>query len=265
MKFKVLIFSLVLFFTGFHNAGNVYAAGDIFTAETFTQTYVVNCKDGLVQLSVRYNFSYQGSSFTQAHTYYRTIMKNRPDYYKRIQSLCTAPASLSYPGMKTIRKEKPLSILFSLGWNSFIGDGAIFSFNISPHVFIEPGLGFAFRGPLMYGIRGRWNFLTSHSTPYVAFGLAASIGMTDTTIEANGKQADYKVPPTLYYPLSIGYDFVANDGFEFQIEAGHTLYTGRIQCVSGSCDDKDVRNEANAELKGGFLVSISIGYAFNTY
>ncbi len=50
---------------------------------------------------------------------------------------------------------------------------------------------------------------------------------------------------------------------QFQAEISHTLTTGKIECLSGACNNKAVQNQANLYLKGGFSVSVGIGYAFN--
>src|SRR6478735_5688709 len=77
---------------------------------------------------------------------------------------------VTIPSVRTLR---PWVVSAELGINSLSGVGANATYNFTPHVALDGGLGMGLSGAKA-GLRGRYNFTTANLTPFVGVGATLS-------------------------------------------------------------------------------------------
>ncbi len=167
-----------------------------------------------------------------------------------------------------IRAQRRLALLGELGWNGLAGFGAILTYNANPHLAFDLGGGFSLLG-WKAGARARYNLLTGNMTPFVGFGANATSGLGEITDPGDERRGPESVPftldikPSYLLQYTVGFDFLHRRGFNMLGAIGYAqlLNKHNIIVVDGSLTS-DERQAINAIFKGGVVISLAAGYAF---
>jgi hypothetical protein len=167
-----------------------------------------------------------------------------------------------------IRAQRRLALLGELGWNGLAGFGAILTYNAHPHLALDLGGGFSLLG-WKAGARARYNLLTSNMTPFVGFGANATSGFGEVTDPGdNRKDGDTSpftldIRPSYLLQYTVGFDFVHKRGFNMLGAIGYAqlLNKNNLIIVDGTLSP-DEHQAINALFKGGVVISLAAGYAF---
>lgn len=169
-----------------------------------------------------------------------------------------------------IRAQRRLAITGELGWNGLAGFGAVLTYNAHPHVAFDLAGGFSLLG-WKTGVRARYNILTGSMTPFVGVGFNATSGLGEFTSDPkDDPHADADaVPFTLNVKASylvqytVGFDFLHKRGFNMVGALGyaHLLNDNNIELLEGKLT-RDERRAVDVIFKGGLVISLSAGYAF---
>jgi len=187
----------------------------------------------------------------------------------------STPAAGPSPGadsrpLEPIRARRRLVLSGELGWNGLAGLGAILTYNAHPHLAFDLAGGFSLLG-WKAGARVRYNLLTSNMTPFVGVGANATSGFGEFTDPGDGRQgANVKgvpytldVRPSYLLQYTLGFDFQHRRGFNMVGALGYAqlLNDHNLIIVDGELTS-DERRAVNAIFKGGIVISLSAGYAF---
>lgn len=169
-----------------------------------------------------------------------------------------------------IRARRKLALLGEIGWNGLAGFGAILTYNAHPHIALDLAGGFSLLG-WKGGVRARYNLLTANFTPFVGVGFNATSGLGEITSDPkDDPHADPgAVPFTLDLKASyliqytLGFDFIHRRGFTLVGAIGYAqlLNKGTVTVLDGDLTS-DERAAINVFFKGGAVISLAMGYAF---
>jgi hypothetical protein len=171
-----------------------------------------------------------------------------------------------------IRARRKLALMGELGWNGLAGFGPILTYHAHPHVSIEAGAGFSLLGGKL-GVRGRYNFLKDAFTPFVGAGFNYGSGFgqfkTDPASDPNGDPDRDPVTidhgPSYLIQTVVGFDFIHRHGFTMVGTLGYSwlLNQDNYKVLAGKLTPEEEKG-FNIAFKGGLVIGVAMGYAFNT-
>jgi len=169
-----------------------------------------------------------------------------------------------------IRARRKLALTGELGWNGLAGFGPILTYHVHPRVSLDLGVGFSLLGPKV-GLRGRYNFLTTPFTPFVGVGFnyADGFGQFTTDPSDDPKGDPNREPVTIeqghaYLVQSVvGFDFIHRHGFTLVGTLGYAwlLNNDNYRVLAGTLT-RDEKRGFNFAFKGGLVLGLAMGYAF---
>ena len=173
-----------------------------------------------------------------------------------------------------IRARRRLALLGEIGWNGLSGFGPMLTYHAHPHFSADFGAGFSLLGGKL-GVRGRYNFLKSAFTPFVAVGYNYGTGFGQ--FPATDPAHDPNAPDPNADPVTIdsgpshliqtvaGIDFMHRRGFTMLGTLGWAwlLNKNNYRVLAGEPTAEEKRG-FNFAFKGGLVLGIAIGYAFET-
>jgi hypothetical protein len=169
-----------------------------------------------------------------------------------------------------IRAQRRLALLGEIGWNGLAGFGAVLAYNANPHLAFDLAGGFSLLG-WKGGLRARYNILARNMTPFVGVGFNATSGLGEFTSDPKDRDGSdpNAVPFTLDVKASylvqyvVGFDFLHRRGFNMVGALGYAqlLNHDNIRVVDGQLTDEE-RRAVNIIFKGGLVLSLAAGYAF---
>jgi hypothetical protein len=171
-----------------------------------------------------------------------------------------------------IRAQRKLALLGELGWNGLAGFGPILTYHAHPHFSVDFGAGFSLLGGKL-GVRTRYNFLKDPFTPFVGVGYNYGSGFGQfTTNPADDPHGDpNREPVTIDHGPSyliqtvVGFDFMHRRGFSMLGTLGYAwlLNQDNYKVLAGKLTP-DEEQGFNIAFKGGLVLGVALGYAFQT-
>ena len=171
-----------------------------------------------------------------------------------------------------IRARRKLALLGEIAWNGLAGFGPILTYHVHPHFSADFAAGFSLLGGKL-GVRGRYNFLTTPFTPFVGLGYDYGSGFgqftTDPSDDPNGDP--HREPVTIDHGPSyliqgvVGFDFLHRAGFTMLGTLGYAwlLNQDNYRVLAGKLTP-DEEQGFNLAFKGGLVLGVALGYAFQT-
>ncbi|HXK17814.1 MAG TPA: hypothetical protein VNG33_08425, partial [Polyangiaceae bacterium] len=169
-----------------------------------------------------------------------------------------------------IRARRKLALLGELGWNGLAGFGPMLTFHADPHFSLDLAAGFSLLG-WKAGVRGRYNFVTDPFTPFLGVGVNAASGLGQITANAaddpnrdpNRDPVTVDLKPSYLVQSVVGFDFIHKRGFTMVGCLGWAflLNHDNYDVLAGSLK-ADERKGFNIAFKGGFVISLATGYAW---
>jgi hypothetical protein len=178
----------------------------------------------------------------------------------------TVVAVLPVRAPRPVRAERRLALLGELSWNGLAGFGPNLIFHVDPHFSVDLGLGLAFVGWKL-GLRSRYNFLTSETTPFIGAGFLGATGFDapsqDIAADDDNRELNIKAKPSAFAQLTVGLDYTDSDGFTFLGAIGYAILLSHdnVEIVTG----EPTREEAQAFdvlFRSGAVLSVGLGYSF---
>jgi len=171
-----------------------------------------------------------------------------------------------------IRARRKLALLGEIGWNGLAGFGPILTYHAHPHFSVDVGAGFSLLGGKL-GVRGRYNFLKNAFTPFVAVGYNYGSGFgqfaTDPASDPNGDPKREPVTidhgPSHLIQTVVGVDFLHRRGFTMLGTLGWAwlLNQDNYRVLAGKLTEEEEQG-FNIAFKGGLVLGVAVGYAFET-
>ncbi len=171
-----------------------------------------------------------------------------------------------------IRARRKLALLGEIGWNGLSGFGPMLTYHAHPHFSVDLGAGFSLLGGKL-GARGRYNFLKAAFTPFLGVGYNYGSGFgqfrTDPSSDPNGDQNREPVTidhgPSHLIQTVVGCDFIHRRGFTMLGTLGYSwlLNKDNYRVLAGELT-ADEKEGFDIAFKGGLVLGIAIGYAFET-
>jgi len=171
-----------------------------------------------------------------------------------------------------IRARRKLALLGELGWNGLAGFGPILTYHAHPHVSFDFGAGFSLLGGKL-GVRGRYNFLKDSFTPFLGVGYNYGSGFgqftTDPASDPNGDPNREPVTidhgPSYLIQTTVGFDFIHRRGFTMLGTLGYAwlLNKDNYKVLAGKLTAEEEQG-FNIAFKGGLVLGVAMGYAFET-
>lgn len=166
-----------------------------------------------------------------------------------------------------------MALLGEIGWNGLAGFGPILTYNAHPHFSADFGAGFSLLGGKL-GVRGRYNFLKHAFTPFVGVGYNYATGFgefpaTDPAHDPNAKPNAAPVTiesgPSHLIQTVAGIDFMHRRGFTMLGTLGWAwlLNQDNYRVLAGEPTPEEEQG-FNIAFKGGLVLGVAIGYAFET-
>ena len=163
-----------------------------------------------------------------------------------------------------IRSHRHFGILGELSWSGLAGFGLNGVYNITPHIAVDAGLGIGLAG-WKTGLRGRYNFLLSHATPFVGAGIDVGWGTGNrvaTLGTTEGNEYDLKLGPMPYLQMVGGLDFTAGGGFTLIATAGYSVLLSNNAVVTRGAPTSTQVEGLNLIYGSGIVLGIALGYTF---
>lgn len=171
-----------------------------------------------------------------------------------------------------IRARRKLALLGEIAWNGLAGFGPILTYHAHPHVSLDFGAGFSLLGGKL-GVRGRYNFLNDAVTPFLGVGYNYGSGFGQfTTDPASDPDSDpNREPVTIDHGPShliqtvVGFDFIHRRGFTMLGTLGYAwlLNQDNYRVLAGRLTHEEEQG-FNIAFKGGLVLGVAMGYAFET-
>ncbi len=167
---------------------------------------------------------------------------------------------------RPVRAERRLALLGELSWNGLAGFGPNLIFHVDPHLSIDLGAGLAFVGWKL-GLRTRYNFLTSETTPFIGAGILGATGFDapsqDIAADDDNRELNIKAKPSAFVQLTAGLDYTDSDGFTFLGSIGYAILVSRdnVEIVTGEPTAEE-RRAFDVLFRSGLVLSVGLGYAF---
>jgi hypothetical protein len=171
-----------------------------------------------------------------------------------------------------IRARRKLAILGEIAWNGLAGFGPILTYNVHPNFSVDFGAGFSLLGGKL-GVRGRYNFLTTPFTPFVGLGYNYGSGFgqfptnpkDDPNGDPNREPATIDHGPSHLIQSVVGFDFIHRRGFTMLGTVGYAwlLNHDNYKVLAGTLTH-DEKQGFDIAFKGGLVLGVAMGYAFET-
>ena len=171
-----------------------------------------------------------------------------------------------------IRARRRLALLGEIAWNGLAGFGPILTYHVHPHFSADFAAGVSLLGGKL-GVRGRYNFVTSAFTPFVGVGYNYGSGFgqftTDPKDDPNGDPDREPVTidhgPSYLIQTVVGFDFLHRRGFTMLGTLGWAwlLNQDNYRVLAGKLTP-DEKQGFNIAFKGGLVLGVAFGYAFET-
>jgi len=171
-----------------------------------------------------------------------------------------------------IRSRRRLALLGEVAWNGLAGFGPMLTYHAHPHFSADFAAGFSLLGAKV-GVRGRYNFLTTPFTPFVGLGYNYGSGFgqftTDPSSDPNGDPNREPVTidhgPSYLIQGVVGFDFIHRHGFTMLGMLGYAwlLNHDNYRVLAGKLTP-DEEKGFNIAFKGGLVIGVAFGYAFET-
>lgn len=167
---------------------------------------------------------------------------------------------------RPVRAERRLALLGELSWNGLGGFGPNLIFHVDPHLSIDLGAGLAFVGWKL-GLRTRYNFLTSETTPFIGAGILGATGFDapsqDIAADDDNRELNIKARPSAFVQLTAGLDYTDSDGFTFLGAIGYAILVSRdnVEIVTGEPTPEE-RQAFDVLFGSGLVLSVGLGYSF---
>lgn len=169
-----------------------------------------------------------------------------------------------------IRARRRLVLTGEIGWNGLAGFGPVLTYHLDPHISVDLGGGVSAFG-WKAGARARYNFMTTPFTPFVGFGLNATSGLGEITIDPEDRAnpaldrspITLDVKPSYLIQTVVGFDFLHKHGFTLIgcLGAAFLLNHDNVEVLSGSLQ-ADEQTAIDVFFKSGPVISVAAGYAF---
>jgi hypothetical protein len=169
-----------------------------------------------------------------------------------------------------IRARRRLALTGELGWNGLAGFGPVLSYYPDPHFGMDLGLGFSLMGWKM-GLRGRYDLFESAWTPFIGGGFNVTSGLGEITADPsqdpngdpNREPVTVNLQRSFLMQGVVGVDFMHRRGFTMLGALGYSYLVNRdnYDVLAGELTN-DEKEGFRIAFKGGLLLSISLGYAF---
>lgn len=171
-----------------------------------------------------------------------------------------------------IRARRKLAVLGEIGWNGLAGFGPILTYHAHPHVSVDFGAGFSLLGGKL-GVRGRYNFLKTPFTPFLGVGYNYGSGFgqfaTEPSNDPHGDPSREPVTidhgPSYLIQSVLGFDFIHRRGFTMHGTVGYAwlLNQNNYRVLAGELTP-DEKQGFDIAFKGGLVLGVALGYAFET-
>lgn len=172
-----------------------------------------------------------------------------------------APA---HPG----RKPRVWGISGEIGFNSLSSMiGPVATFYLKPRIPLDLGVGLSNAG-LRPGLRARYLFSQDKFAWFGAVGFKYALGSGDQDVklkDADTKETFYiRIDPSPYLDLSLGCEFLANNGFLLIANAGYSALLGdkNFKASNGTVISENSDKLLKVILGSGIMLSVSVGKAF---
>jgi hypothetical protein len=165
--------------------------------------------------------------------------------------------------LPSVRTRRPWAVSAEAGIKSLSGVGANITYNLTPHVALDGGLGLGLAGGKV-GLRGRYNFSAANLTPFIGAGATFSSGLAqDLEIINSGNAVGVRVMPTAAAQAVGGLSYVADNGLALMGSVGYSwvLRDDPVQLRSGRPTPAQAKG-IEALYGHGVTLGGSIGYAF---
>ncbi len=161
-----------------------------------------------------------------------------------------------------VRSRRPWVIGAEAGWNALPGAGLVIARRVDPHFTLEAGVGFSAEGP-KFGLRGRYGFLQSGWTPFLAAGFLYGTGVPGPQTEGAGAKAfRYRIDGSPFLQLVAGAEYQGARGFIVSLTAGYArLLQENLVILSGAPAETDL-SALRRRTGSGPVASIALGHAF---
>ena len=168
----------------------------------------------------------------------------------------------------TIREQRRINLALETGWNSLTGIGLGGGYQLTSHVALDGGIGQSVSGT-RFGLRGRYNLLTSGWTPFVAAGAFYSAGRsrseTIENVDDDGRRTsfDVRLEGSAFAQGVAGMSYVGDGGFTFMAALGYAKLLGDdpVRVTKGTTGPAD-RRLLRTLYGSGPVISLAMGYAF---
>jgi hypothetical protein len=171
-----------------------------------------------------------------------------------------------------VRARRRLALLGEIAWNGLAGFGPILTYHVHPHFSADFAAGLSLLGPKV-GVRGRYNFLTSAFTPFVGVGYNYGSGFgqftndpkDDPSGDPDREPVTIDQGPSYLIQTVVGFDFLHRRGFTMLGTLGWAwlLNQDNYRVLAGKLTH-DEEQGFNIAFKGGLVLGVAFGYAFET-
>jgi hypothetical protein len=169
-----------------------------------------------------------------------------------------------------IRARRKLTLMGELGWNGLSSFGPVLGYHAHPHVAFDVGTGFSLFG-WKFGVRSRYNFLTSNFTPFLGVGFSATSGLgefpfhdkSDPDFDASREPVTLNIKASYLMQGVIGFDFIHRHGFTMLgcIGFSKLLNSDNVDVVAGELNSEE-KMAVDILFKSGAVISVAAGYAW---
>lgn len=182
------------------------------------------------------------------------------------QAFCQTDSSDSQAS--EARKPRSWALSAEIGVNS-LGSliGPVATFYVKPRIPVDLGVGVSSTG-LRPGLRARYLFSLDRVAYFAGLGLKYGMGTgdRDAELEDPGTKEKIKiqVDPSPFLDLSVGTEYLANNGFLVIANAGYSQLLGgkNYSVASGYTASDKAKKALDTVMGSGIMLSVSLGKAF---